>query len=176
MSSGAYYSAKNWQKQYRIIKDIPDEFVLRVKYENMIENIDIELLRVKDYLGLNVSVGEKVISEDYVNKIPKSQKHLHILVGKDANKSRMNAWKSEMSDTNIYIIQYVLIKELNEIGYEVENDIPRNSLLIIFSLVKEFVMKLYMSISDLSKNASRREYYKYLIKQKLQRIFKLLRL
>ncbi|KAA3607020.1 MAG: sulfotransferase [Calditrichaeota bacterium] len=87
-------------------------------FEEMITDEERTLNGVIDFVGAS---KVKTESNDYFNRIPDQQKHLHQNLKSTENKSdRMHAWKNELSKADIIFMQKVLIKELSSKGYSIE--------------------------------------------------------
>jgi hypothetical protein len=138
-------AAKLWVKYNKFIKTSRyASDVLLVKYENLITNTDDELIRIYDFL-LNTYLNLKVNysnTETYQSKIPVSQIHMHTNVNEKPLRSRINAWKEEISNSERHLYEKFAYKGLKEMGYEVEdparqipNDVKREEAFLRLKIV-----------------------------------------
>ena len=86
-----------------------------VKYEDLIEEKDAELERVRHFLGAGPKICESRM--DYAEMIPAAQTHLHRNVGKSSLPDRVGAWQTELSAGEIFSIQCIAKRGLTEHGY-----------------------------------------------------------
>jgi hypothetical protein len=110
-------------------------------YESLINNEKRVMQEVYEYIGHS---GERSATpSDYFDKIPQQQKHLHANVkGNESIVDRIDAWKQELSRSEIMAIEFLLKKELALWGYK---SIYSNSLRVgtITLLLKHFFNRLF---------------------------------
>lgn len=119
------------------LEALKPEKVLRVKYEDLLENTSDELQRIYDFLSLsNVELGEAKIA------LPKYTQEQHKLVSKPPNKELAKNWKSKLTEEDIILFEHYASEMLKVLGYTVEGSskaISRN--LKVKMLVKDKVYK-----------------------------------
>ncbi len=88
-----------------------------VRYEDMMNNEEYVqdcLRRITAFASIVTSDGS---AADYSQRIPDAQQHLHTLVGKAADTSRIEAWKNELSSTEVAIIEREARAAMEFFGY-----------------------------------------------------------
>jgi len=95
-------------------KKDPDFYI--IKYENLIENSQIELLKLIQFLGASNTKRKKKLS--YLQKIPRNQKHLHpnIMDGPIINK--IDVWKTSLNQKEIMTFQIMAKNTLSRFEYD----------------------------------------------------------
>jgi len=93
--------------------------LLIIKYEEFIENEDFIIGKVLSFLN---GSDEKIISSNYYDKIPKSQKHLHENINAGFIKNRIDAWVAELHPIEIAFLNRVLKTEILDNGYLIKSD------------------------------------------------------
>lgn len=84
-------------------------------YEELIPEEDKTLKRILSFVGASEQKSEK---DDYFDRIPDEQKHLHQNLKASKNKTdRMHAWRNELSNTEIKFMQDSLVEELRSKNY-----------------------------------------------------------
>jgi hypothetical protein len=91
--------------------------VLPIKYENLVSEHSFhqELTKITDFL--NVSPVKSKGGDNYFNKIPEEQKHLHANVAKKPLHNRIDAWKEELPTNDSVFIKCALKKEIRKFSY-----------------------------------------------------------
>ena len=87
---------------------------LNAKYEDLIENCQTEIEMVGKFL--NLAKHKKKNSLDWT-KLPKYQK-MHSNVGKEPLKSRIKAWRKDLSWLEILAFEIEAKEELKRAGYK----------------------------------------------------------
>jgi hypothetical protein len=119
-------------------------FFLKTSYEKLITDEKDELSRILKFIGLK-RISTINQSNDYFNKIPETQRHLHGNIKKDKIvKQRMQGWQKELDDCDVAFLQCVLKKEIKELDYVIKN-IQTNCKLEFYKHVLIFSLKYPLS-------------------------------
>ena len=115
--------------------------LLIIRYENLINRENEELKKVINFFNVT---DTKCDESNYFEKIPEGQKHLHKNLDKPNKKSRTIAWKKELTDDEINLLNYVLKRELQENNYRIEGEHNLSKLLknkrIRIKIVKIYIL------------------------------------
>lgn len=88
---------------------------LRIQYEKLVLQPEIELERICDFLGINFERG--MISGGGF-EVPSYTKGQHQLVGKVPDESRVDDWKKKLSTHDIQLFESMTFDLLPMLGYE----------------------------------------------------------
>lgn len=112
------FAYKKSQKILNIYTSL--NFLYIVKYENLITQEEAEMNALLKFLS--VKNEKKRGDYNYYEKIPNNQKILHKNLKDEKNiVSRVDAWKKELKNYEIYILQFILHKELKKNNYALED-------------------------------------------------------
>jgi hypothetical protein len=94
--------------------------LLIIRYEDFIQNSNKTIEYVLDFIGLHGY--RKSASEDYYDRIPLTQKHLHTLTKGEGiiDKTRNQSWESTLSNFEVRLIEVHLNKYFLKHGYHAE--------------------------------------------------------
>ena len=89
----------------------------QVKYEDLVENTEAELINICDFLNVNYKkeMLDNKISTKKINDVTKRKHHKNLL--KPINSSSIGKWKSEIDKDNLERVNSIIGKTLNELGY-----------------------------------------------------------
>lgn len=90
--------------------------VLLVKYEEMVDDLDSTLVRIKAFIGY-VETGA-VSVDSYSDRIPENQRSLHANVGQSAKPELKTKWKKGLTDLDLKLIEEGLKGIMLELSYE----------------------------------------------------------
>jgi len=111
----ASHRARELQNKY------PDD-VLIVHYEKLVEKPEEEGKRMCDFLGIpfdaTMLAHEKYSQNAYKDMGVAKEGNAHFQVCQPISASRIDAWKSELSASNLQTIEAMVGKELNHFGYK----------------------------------------------------------
>lgn len=130
-----------------------DDYLLSVKYENLIDNKDFELSRILNFIGVMEFATKE---SDYEKRIPVSQKHLHLNIEKGPIESRKNAWQTELSFAEVFFIQKKLKREMRQLNYDLVKIKPSFHLYLSYLKLeyKYFVIKTFILYKKLFTNSN----------------------
>ena len=105
-----------------LIRDLNNEMalnhrVLRVYYEDLVNQPEKTLLKVCDFLGLQYS--ETMLNGNGFIK-PTYTEDQHKLIGKGIHKNRATAWKEELTKREIELFETVGANMLTHLGYQTQ--------------------------------------------------------
>ena len=121
METDPVKAAKIWTRNLQMINKFSLEYqVIKVKYENLVEDASSELKRIYRFItGADYSLESvSVDSLQYFKKIPESQMILHQNVAKKPIRSKITAWKKDITFAEGYFYEKEAHKMLREMGYE----------------------------------------------------------
>jgi len=121
-STNPVATARNWNRWFDVIDHISDKGtnVVRVKYEELITDVEQEVSRVYQLLT-GRSLDKQSLSLDtgnYARQIPSSQARIHGNVEQCPITARINAWQKEIKTPEIYAFERTANTRLVELGYE----------------------------------------------------------
>lgn len=120
-------AAEAWKRDALLLKKCLTEFDKRkihlVTYEKLLENPEVELKRICEFLSLTF---QKSMLEDSKN-IPENFKEYYQQdwMAKSTNSidtTRIYSWKTEYRQNELALVEHVIGSELQIFGYEVESD------------------------------------------------------
>jgi hypothetical protein len=119
---------KTWASAMQIARSHEsDPRFISVKYEDLVNDSTGVMARVCNFLGVEGGKTEDIL--DYYNRIPEEQKHLHTLIKEAPRKDRIDAWRSTLSDAEIWIVERYTAGFLKSYGYEFVNIKPDRAML-----------------------------------------------
>lgn len=102
------------------------ERYLEVRYEELIMDTENELRRVCTFLGESYEPAMQTYYEDSERRVPEEERRsLHYNIDKPPVRSRVQAWKREMSPYDIRLFGRHADRMLLELGYEVPSTAGR---------------------------------------------------
>lgn len=116
-------AARMWSTYNKIINNLHfQDQIIKIKYEDLIMNVERELKKLYHYLlgGQNFPVGYSISSRSYYAQIPIKQTPLHPNVCMKPSKSRIDAWKDEITYAEAYLYEKTANKILSQLGYEIQ--------------------------------------------------------
>ena len=138
----------------RIEKTHPNQY-LRIRYEDIIENTDVEIGKICEFLKIDFSdqmlnYREKVVKkfEDYSDIL----NHRHQSLLKPIDKGIAEKWKKNLTQKQLSIIGFTTYQIANKLGYEIEK--PTFNLVnwlaysgsMIVAFIRLGTVKLYFSM------------------------------
>ncbi len=138
----AYEVAYDWKKAVSFFSLLPKSASYELTYENLITRNDEVISDLASFLEVGSSRDSKHL-EYYLDLIPKKERGIHSNLKKRPKNDRIDAWKSEMSDADVAVIQHKLRLEMDSRGYNMK---PVNRHAIYFVSQKlgyHFLIKLY---------------------------------
>ena len=149
MSSNPVKTGMLWNRFYTQTSRLYESSkVLKVHYENLISNTDQVFVRIIS--ELKISPFEFLSGNgDFFERLPDHHKVIHENIDKDPILKRIYAWKQQLSDEEIYIIQEVTRKYLLSAGYgQIEVAVNRMvaSLRIIYFYFLYFLQRIFKVI------------------------------
>lgn len=117
--------------------------VLSIRYEDLLLDTERTVKEITDFIGIEY---EKNMLNANGLIVPEFTKHQHKLVGKKADKSRMQAWKKTLSNREIEIFEQKTNNMLNFLGYETLFENPRKENKLEF--VKFLIIYKYKKITN----------------------------
>lgn len=120
MSKNPIRAGLQWNKVIKVIDKHKDEnWFYLIRYEDLIESKDEALNDIVDFLCVS---KEKIKSYNYLQKIPREQRHLHKNIDKNPINKRIRAWEKELNYIEIGVIEKVIGKKLEKYGYNFFTD------------------------------------------------------
>lgn len=117
-----YCAAKQWCKVVKMLHDINKKYgIFIVHYEEMIQNPLKTLKDICLYLALSCDSSNKVGDVGYF--VSERYGDLHANINRTAINSRVSAWKTELTKTEIFAFESLAYKKLEEEGYSLLNSI-----------------------------------------------------
>lgn len=92
-----------------------------VRFEDLVERSEDELLRLCDYLGEEYSPQMLQYHNDSAKSIPKERSTQHRNTNAPPNTKRCYAWEREMNKSDVALFQRHAGRMLGEVGYKVED-------------------------------------------------------
>ena len=118
------------------------EKIIRIKFEDIINNPQESLNKI--YLFLDLKSNDLNVKTAKRNLLPKYTLNQHFLVGKSLQKSRVYAWKKQLSKYEIIYLEKKISTSLNLLGYSID-------LKLIGNHSVGFWFKFYMKMSSFLK-------------------------
>ena len=149
MQKNIYTFAYSYRLAHRLLSRLNkrNDKLLTIKYEDLVINEDYILNLIFYFLYIEKLV--KSGSNDYYKRIPENQLHLHNNVKLNYNDDkRINAWKSELSNSEIFIIEKLLKKEIVHLDYKLL-DVSLNNLSAFRRIILSFRLSYYKSLNNL---------------------------
>lgn len=104
-----HFKIKHYKNQVRL-----KEIIHVLKYEDLILNECDTLNQIIGFLEVS---NEKLDNQDYYEKIPEEQKHLHQNLTYKNKVERINAWRNELNIDDTMFLGFVLKHEIKSNGY-----------------------------------------------------------
>ncbi len=93
----------------------------RLRYEDLVANPAGTLRTLLTALGIDAPVPDSFAleppSSDYARQIPDAQRHLHTNVAGPLRHDRVSAWRTELSPSEIDVIQWIAGRAMERSGY-----------------------------------------------------------
>jgi len=89
--------------------------VLSIRYEDLLNDTETTVKQITDFVDIKY---EKNMLEANGLIVPEYTKHQHGLVGKKANKERINAWEKTLSKREIELFEHETKNMLDLLGYD----------------------------------------------------------
>jgi hypothetical protein len=96
--------------------------VMTVRYEDLVERTEETLREVTEFIGIDFEA--EMLKADGL-KVPKYTKKQHELVGRPAERSRVDSWRRQLSSREIEIFEAEAGRMLEILGYGREYETPR---------------------------------------------------
>ena len=103
-----------YNKRADILKKYRGSALFTVKYEDLVADAEKVVREALDFIGVE---DRAMASDDYFEKIPQEQKHLHTNISRGAIKGRVDAWKESLAPSEVRFIQKYLGGAMNQYGY-----------------------------------------------------------
>lgn len=114
------------------------EDILSVRYEELLLNTEETVKKITDFTGIKYE--ENMLAANGLI-VPSYTKHQHELVGKQADKSRINAWEKTLSKREIELFEYRTRNMLHLLDYHTLFSRPRGEKQrerILFALTQKY--------------------------------------
>lgn len=169
MAPGAYYGALAWRRAFRAAMGIPAQRIHHVQFEELVAEEARQIRAICDFLGIGYTgMTSATDASGYADRIPDSQKHLHRLVGGSADQSRVEAWRNELSDTDIYVIERLLRQELSQLGLRpVSSADTHRPWALGRARTAGLFARVLTATVGMARDSSRRSYYSRRLRQRL---------
>lgn len=116
-STNALKTALKWRYKVKLAetysKSNPSA-IITIRYEDLLNDTFEQVAKCAEFLDISISVGES----SYEKKIGKAQSHLHGNVGKGAIKSRSDAWRDGISQSDKNVIAFLCRSQMLGLGYD----------------------------------------------------------
>ncbi|MFP4643772.1 MAG: sulfotransferase family protein [Spirochaetales bacterium] len=89
--------------------------VIRVYYEDLISNPDLELQRLAAFISAEISTDRSTLNTGF--RLPAYTRRQHALVSGAAEQSRVSAWKTEMEAADVVAFERASFDFLEYLGY-----------------------------------------------------------
>jgi|GEM_PF-2258055 len=122
MANDPVICTKRWLRIVQDLRALLQDDYMEVRYEDLMEDTPGTMQRVCSYLqtpGLKeLSFDGQGSTSSYFEKIPEKEKTIHGNVkGGKAVTDRIMAWRKEVDDVDIHLIQKTARLEMNRLGY-----------------------------------------------------------
>jgi len=118
-----------------------------VFYEELICNYAMEMPRIFARLGFDKIDIESLKNAQLEKQIPKEQQLLHKNISKPPINERINAWKKDLKNNEVIIIEFIASDEMIRMGYNISK---KRLLLGIYYTINDFIkLILYRSLKKL---------------------------
>lgn len=123
MASDPIVATKRWLRTIEYFEKIPNDDLLKIRFEDLLNDVSGKMNEVCDFINTQglapLSFDPESSSGGYFDKIPDEQKNLHKKVKKGkAETGRTEAWRNEVSEMDIHLIQKKAGHEMVRLGYE----------------------------------------------------------
>lgn len=119
MSQNPVYTTICWDNFVTVLDSIESrDDVLNIKFENLILQYSETCGNLMTRLGIsNFNFSFK---GDLWDRIPFDQRSIHLLIDKKPDKERIDKWKDELKENEIYLIERYSSKGMRAFGYQPE--------------------------------------------------------
>jgi hypothetical protein len=117
MSTHPVYSALYWNQYIRAIlkfQDQPSSY--HVLYQDLINNMDMTLGRIADFLGLNL-IGIKPGMGDLGGRLPDEHKGIHPSISEFPLEEKIHEWKRDLGHEELYMIETLCKMHFGHYGF-----------------------------------------------------------
>jgi len=129
-----YHLAKKWkedqEKSLEISSKLPAHRILKLRYEDLIQNVDFEMQRVCDFMGVELKANVFSYHQSKESKSTASAGEMWSNVTKPVMQNNFNKYRTQLTREEILIFEHVAGDILQELGYEL--DYPNESSLLNF--------------------------------------------
>lgn len=147
------FNAFEWEKIVRhgrsVGKIIGDSY-LEVRYEDLILNLDSVLIKINNFLGINISMNN--LAENCFGALEKANSAFENHSG-GISKKYIHIWKNKLTKKEVSRLNIAIGSTLRDFGYEAENDddSKRDSLYIKVGIQKNIFVICYFFKNILKK-------------------------
>lgn len=121
--------------------------VISISYESLVENTDEEMKKIVRFCNI-----DSLVSNNENIYLPSFTEKQHALVGKKPDVTRLNAWKSRLSNAEIDVFEYYSGGLLEILGYEVSS---KNSVSFTY-ILKDRISEMFLKLVNLNKYKKKR--------------------
>lgn len=141
LGTNAYTGATRWkdeiQKQLELMKQYPKNFLL-IKYEDLVENMEVELRKVCSHLDVEFSDAMLDYYQGSANFVANAA---NINTQKKPNASNAIKWQSSLTSRQIKIIEEVTRRLLELFNYKIQTDgLKLNRLEVLYYSLHQLVI------------------------------------
>jgi hypothetical protein len=95
----------------------PQAKICLVRFEDIVGDLDHTLSRLWNRLDVTPAEIREADFQEYVGRIPESQRHLHMTLQKEPDEDRLESWKTTLSECEIRAIELTAGLEMISLGY-----------------------------------------------------------
>lgn len=149
MDINTVHTAMKWVEKAKLIEGYPN--VVTVKYESLVTDTANELERIIKFCRPNLEVKKRGDAEGFKDqKIDDVYKVVHDKVGEEQKKSRIVAWKDELSRKDILVYEWIAKDVLKRYQYSLsvvsQNISFLDKVTIYFTFVGQYIGQLFSRI------------------------------
>jgi hypothetical protein len=122
-NSNAYFAAHRWLKDVQAglaLREQYPEDVLEITYEDLVSDTEPVLRQVCDFLGLSFDPAMLTYYETGQAEYSPYYAQIHTRLNQPPNKERIYAWRKNLSDEEIALVEHICGAVMQPLGYELE--------------------------------------------------------
>ena len=146
-----------------VFESIFPEKCFKVKYEDIVRYPEKTIKEICDFAGIEF---EDSMTFGKGFKVPEYTKSQHALIGKAPDSKRIDSWKNDLTDLQIYQIEKYLRDLLIMMGYDRTDIRPANGSRVERIIIKIKESQLFDALKKRKYLARRKKYEKKIYKKK----------